>query len=420
MKLSPFTSRRHKNAGIAAVEFLFAAPAFFILVFFVVEVALVWNDRHIMRLAAYKAARAVVKTRTSQNISNSLCWVEPTAGTAEDPTSPDAQVHIAARRAAAKVMATVTPSVTQLLTMFHFGPNSFGHPLGTAFDSDIESNTQSVFGTVTDNVLNNPYVHAIARMMKGLPAAWLFTDLRCTNVQYPQKVNTVESNGVEITLIYHRSAKMPYVGNLMWVLKKMQDFANAIGMEDDGTSGMLRINPLNYGMEMNAQPNSPQLIATELKIRAMIVEKAAELGKKLSEKVDEKTSGILPSAVTGQAVPQIFGSIASSGFDMALQRVDEWRVASAVNWIGNQALTLLLMAPDEIKTIPVTVAVRVPNFNQAYAGVGKPWSGSAVMLGSLTNDDKIAKMSKKLAETLNEANPPVPPNEKSRLPYVKE
>lgn len=90
-----FKSSKKSRKGVAALEFLFAAPAFFVLVFFVIEIALIWNDRHLMRLAAYRAGKVVLKHRSHQGTNDHLCWVIPGAGGVIDPQSQ--KIHTTAK-----------------------------------------------------------------------------------------------------------------------------------------------------------------------------------------------------------------------------------------------------------------------------------------------------------------------------------
>lgn len=414
LKTSFKSLRNHSKHGVAVVEFLFAAPAFFILVFFVIEIALVWNDRHIMRLAAYRAARSVVKTRFTQPPGSDLCWKIPEAGGPEDPKSRE--IHAAARRAASKVMATITPSVSQLLTMFRI-PSTGDQPAGAPFDAFITESTAAQFGSGAASVTSNPYVHAIVRVMKGLPAAWIFTDLRCENIMYPQTATAKNTPGVEVKLVYHRSAKMPYIGSLMWILRRMQDLAALGNRTDDGTRGTVRVDPLHYGLKFNAKAALADIEAAELVLKETIHQKAQELGESLKKNIEDRQIDFPPatSGSLGEA-PEIFGSIANSAFDAAAQEFNSRLTPSAINWVGNQALDLYIAAPEEIKTIPITVTVRVPNYNEAYANAGEPWKGQATIVGAFHGGGKIAALARKLSEVMDTGIP----TSGGGLPYVKE
>lgn len=404
--------------GVAVVEFLFAAPAFFVMVFFVIEIALTWNDRHIMRLAAYRAAKAVVKTRALTGSTTNLCWSTPTAGGAQSPS--DERIRTAARRASAKIMATVTPSATQLLTMF-------GTPGGASrhIDDALEAMANSEFGDAVSTITNNPYVHAVVRMVKGLPAAWLFTDLSCTNIEFPQTAGTTKTPGVEVTLTYHRPAKMPYVGTIIWVLHWLQHF-NA---DDDGTTGALRIDPLTYGITSHIDLNDPQIggILNTIHQRAkdIIVDTANELKTRLDTGVISKSVIIfdyLPESFAPTTTPSIFGKISGTAFDQVISETQNWRtqqlpnLQGTVNFIADNAINLMISAPSELKTIPIRVSVRIPNYNQAYVNKGHTWDdNSAYLLGSFTGPDKVARLAKALGKTLNESDPP---NESGKdMPY---
>ncbi len=406
------------QSGVAVVEFLFAAPAFFILMFFVIEIALVWNDRHIMRLAAYRSARAVIKARAESVNPPNLCWKHPSLG---GPIDPDFErVQTVARRSASKVMATVTPSVTQLLNILRLPATAIGTAVGQSFDASIEAKSIASFAEVDDRITSNPYVHAIVRMMKGLPAAWLFTDLRCEDILYPATSSSAATKGVEVTLVYHRPAKMPYIGSLMFLLRKLNEFAARFSQEYDGTSGLVRINPLSYGIELSPHFGAAGVALAEQQLRSMLDEKAAELAQTASDKINEHLSeSRVPFSGIPSRVPSIFADIAGSAFDTAargFQATSAYlQLTNIVNFVGNQALSLYLLTPDEIKTIPVTVAVRIPNYSSAYLNTEKAWDGKSIMLGTFTGTSKIDLIAKHIGQMIDTSNPP---NGKG-LPYAK-
>lgn len=412
MPLNHLRYKKTTRGGVAALEFLFAAPAFFVLVFFVVEIALTWNDRHIMRLAAYRAAKSVVKTRSEQGISSGLCWAAAANGGQQDANNKDVQVR--ARRAATKLMATVTPSITQMLTMF-------GNPLASSqtYENFITNDTIAQFGDDVHAIASNRYVHAIVRMMKGLPSAWLLTELRCTNVTYPVPGAAVDTPGVEITLLYHRPAKMPYVGTIIWVLHWLHEFS----ANDDGTSGMVRINPLDYGVDVHFDIGSPQAqaVLTQLqqRTRQILVETANEIAVRTQQSKIEKSQSIPFNPPLGSILStsgaQVFGAIAGSGFDKVVSDAQQWQTRtlspaqSAINFVANSAIQLLISAPDELKTIPIQVTVRIPNFNQAIVNDGVAFTGKTVAIGALGGNEKIGKMAKMLSKVIDDVKP---------LPYV--
>lgn len=396
--------------GVAAVEFLFAAPAFFVMVFFVIEIALTWNDRHIMRLAAYRAAKTVIKTRATLGQNANLCWTTPQSGGPQDEAG--ARVHVAARRASAKLMATITPSITQLLTMF-------GTPrlASEGLERQLETLTHSDFGNAVSTVTSNPYVHAVVRMMKGLPAAWLFTDLRCTDIKYPAAAGSADTPGVEINLVYHRPAKMPYIANIMWVLHWIQHFDAA----DDGTSGMLHINPLTYGIDVHMNLNGQQLDAFLSAAQAKTKQVLVDTANNFKDRIGSGVVSPIPESFAGHTTPTVFGKIAGPAFSEVVGSVQSWQVPDmsvaqqTVNLIANSAINLLLSAPDELKTIPIQVSVRLPNFNQAYVNQGKEWDNNAMLIGSFTGNKKIGRLAKAMGKTITEHEKP---NGSGGLPYT--
>lgn len=416
-----YNSSFNRGRGVAVVEFLFAAPAFFILVFFVVEIALVWTDRHIMRLAAYRAAKTVVKMR-SEYPGPKLCW-----GDDPGPNDPGRIILKASRRSASKVMATVTPSITQLMTMF-------GNPLdGKNIEDLLGFEVNQAFGDgasgadVLGRVGENPYVHAIFRMMKGLPAAWVFTELECKDIKYPAADGIKQNDGVEIKLKYHRSAKMPYIGTLMWFLMRMQAYYADRGWAYDGVSEIIRVNPLNYGLEFEFSVDSAtyQLAKEQMlsDLRDMVVEKAKNVSDKIKEARDRDQFGVPrpvdPSSRSrdfdGDKMGEIFDSIIAPKLN---DKIDELmtKAQGTINQIGEKALELFLMAPEELKTIPISVSVRIPNYSQTFVNEGSAWNGQSVLIGRFANGENMTAMAKGMGETIDSRSPPNGPQ--GGVPYI--
>jgi TadE-like protein len=415
---------KRPRQGIAALEFLFAAPAFFVLVFFVVEIALVWNDRHVMRLAAYRAARTVVKMRADGVSSGTmpLCW-GPLTGAAASVT--DQNIAKSARRSASKVMATVTPTVSQMIGSI----GSAAAGLSDLAQEGVAAGVMTQFGqgiaplsTAVDTVTSNPYAHAIFRVMNGLPAAWMFTDLECHNVLYPPSTGTAAIQGVEIQLTYHRSAKMPYVGNIMSLVHRISDYYESHSLGSyDGNSGMIKVNPLNYGIDFAFSTSDPVYVTAVTNFTTAIQDtlrvQATDIATTAAQRISENLGGA--STAAGLA-----GSAASAGMDqifsvvtpLATNAMNNFATShtATVNAVGAAGLNLFLQFPDMFKTIPIKVSVRIPNYSQAYVNAGKAWDGKAVMLGYFTHDDSnMGKLGKAIGNILDELGTHSDP-----LPYI--
>jgi hypothetical protein len=407
--------------GVATLEFLFAAPAFFVLVFFVIELALIWNDRHLMRLAAYRSARAVIKTQAeTKPAPTNLCWSSSPSMPAETPRQQ--LVQAAARRSAVKVMATVTPSVSQLMTSLGLGAG--GQSFGKAVDLDIENNISSKLSVVANSIEKNPYAHAIIRMLKGLPAAWAFTEVECQNIRYTATQASADTPGVEIKLTYHRSAKMPYIGSLMYFLRKGYELSQQFGTSWNPSKSVLRVNPLSYGIEIDSSFGEETLIQARKQLKEMITDKARELGDQVQKRVDQtKLELNLPILYGNQQLPQVFSDIAGKSFEQVgdllkgYQKTGELFDATAgvINQVSDQALNIFLMMPDEFKTIPVTVSVRMPAFQYGYLNQGEDWKGRAVMLADFANGDNHKKLAHQMGLTIDSGKPPT----NGELPYAK-
>jgi Flp pilus assembly protein TadG len=53
------STKHFGKSGQVTVEFIFVFPAFLILCLIVMEIGLIWADKHVLKLAAFEAARAV-------------------------------------------------------------------------------------------------------------------------------------------------------------------------------------------------------------------------------------------------------------------------------------------------------------------------------------------------------------------------
>ncbi|MCX6117795.1 MAG: pilus assembly protein [Proteobacteria bacterium] len=421
--------------GIAALEFLFAAPAFFVLVFFVIEIALIWNDRHIMKLAAYRSAKTVVKARFDADPTANLCWRVQSSGA---PVGGfDDALHARARRSASKVMAVITPPLPQLLAALGVTSPLATMSPGETIIKSISDNIVVQYGrpdtftssTSTPSASAPPLVtstgiqktgdamtHAIIRMLSGLPSAWIYTSLQCSDVVFPATANSIESKGVEMTLTYNRPAKMPYMGTLMWSLHKLQKIAQVFGQEDDGTSGVFKINALDFGLEYDSKKSAAAISAAQAKIKQEIVRVATDLGHKIDEEINNHDFAI-PGSTSGSSSPlsSIFGTLAEKGFDEVQNAARPIFNQRLVDWIGHAAVEIVIMAPDLVKTIPIQATVRVPRYSDSYVNAGQSWDGQAVLLGKFHGDSNVAKLAKKMSEVMDIGTPP---NSGRGLPYT--
>jgi hypothetical protein len=402
------------KSGVAAVEFLFAAPAFFILVFFVVEMALVWNDRHVMRLAAYRAARSVIKMGKVAGPNAKYCWHTGGSGQSMDERSQNLQS--AARRASAKVMSVITPTAEQMTELLRV-PRMGGVGIGDTLNRALQEGVATGFGAVSELVEGNAYGHALYRMMSGLPSAWILSEVTCDDIVYGATAASNETKGVEIKLTYHRPAKMPYIGTIMWTLYWLQEVGQRIGFTDTGTNGVIRFDPLNYGLGFDVRASHEEVELALERLRNHLTELARSLGQATENKV--RNSGA-PGAgnVASVGLPEIFESRAGSAFDRGVKEASKWISIDLVNSIGNLGIEMLLESPDLLKTIPVKVSVRVPHYGHAYRNQGVPWNGKAFLAGKFSDQGKnVEKLARKLPEVMVESDPP---NDARGLPYVRE
>ncbi len=358
----------HRERGVAVVEFLFAVPAFLILVFFVVELALMWTDRHVMRVAAYRAVRTLIKIRTEQGqtAAAQLCWDETATdgGTEENKAAMQRP-----RRAATKVMSMVTPTIGQML-------GGFGQSNSSALESGLTQPFQAGFAALMSNAEDQDFIRPLMRLIKGIPSAWYLTKLSCKSMPYGMN----NAPGVEITLTYYRSAKMPFVGQLLWILY----FLNAKVKGDDAHAFFAPIDPLTYGLDL--KKDNPEFMAylkarTEKALHDLtdaLIQRAQDKVKSALEKIPSSAGiPIYDPAILAEEMGKTATQLANPAQDILLEQG-----AQVLNFTADAIGQLLLAIPGAFRFIPVSVSVRMPVLAHAVWNDHDDWTSKVSLIGT--------------------------------------
>jgi hypothetical protein len=168
---------KHHQRGTAATEFMLALPFFLVLVFIIMEVSLMWVDKHFLRLAGFEAGRVFITSAL------------------ENPCE-DADLVRQARAVAGLRMAAVAPSVAEVFqtNRLEIKWDGFGQGIGAQIGG------------------------AAAHIIERLPAAMVLTELQC---QYNS-----DSQIVDVNMTYRRTAKMPLVKHIIWGLYMIRNLGS--------------------------------------------------------------------------------------------------------------------------------------------------------------------------------------------------
>lgn len=167
--------------GSVIVEFLLVFPAFIVLAMFVLEASLMWSDRHIERLAAFEAARALVSSSTEFG-PGGVPYPSPCE-------APNAMKR--AKQAALRKIAIIAPPVPLVIAR-----------LGKAVP-------QVDFGVTGGGNAGD----AMLRLAKRWPTAVASTELTCV----PDR----EKKSLTVKLTYHRMLQTPLVDRIIYVVYRL-------------------------------------------------------------------------------------------------------------------------------------------------------------------------------------------------------
>ncbi len=185
------------NQGIIATEFVIAFPFIIVLTMLVLEFASWMLDKHIMKLAAFEAARILA---TSHDANPCM----------------DHRVVKRAKLASALKMSVISPDIRRVLLDLKM---------------NVPPNTLQNFG-------GNKVLRAVQYLFYRFPTAYVYSKLSC---QYDATKDLVSAK-----LTYARPAKTPFGGSIVWLMYILMKMNKALdhtnidlvkyGLDDDFAS----------------------------------------------------------------------------------------------------------------------------------------------------------------------------------------
>jgi hypothetical protein len=436
-------NRRHilfnKQSGQVIVEFLFAFPAFLLLSLFVIELSLMWTDKHIIRLAAYDAARATLARVPHKGLwadgaepleigytSDSLCWQEGLTH------QRDKDLRRAAVWAAARKTALISPPFTGLIQ------SAFG---AFGLDADFLN---------LDNILRgnqaSRFASALIQWVNGMPAALALTRLSCSYQGANQPSRFVPSftdpnRTITMTVTYWRAPKMPFVGDILWLIH-LANKMNGL-MESAGLGSFMRadIDTLMYSGFRLSMPAVDALGNRIGEVREETREMFEKLGTGLQDLGSMETALLTSGFIPDEMIPDSMGGIisdaidagglqeglnsVSSQVDSTLGQIEDTAdaAAKALNKKLRQASKVTTAAayfiPRQLRLIPMPVSVRLVVAGENIVNGRKDWDGKAYVAGKYTYLDtnkgpgqemweKWARNLSTIAPTLTTPGKPIP------------
>lgn len=326
--------RRPKKSerGSVIVEFLLVFPAFIVLAMFVLEASLMWSDRHIERLAAFEAARALVAADLP----------EFKGGTAVDNPCDAPNAMKRARQAALRKIAIISPPLPLFLAK-----------LGNAVPN-LDFGFQSTGNNAGD---------AMLRLAKRWPTAVASTELKC---EYDKHLGQVK-----VDLTYHRMLQTPLIDRVIYTVYRLGQINKSAPV-----ALSLDENFLSVTAEGDALPTVGKL-KTSLKDSFKTVE---------TLKLNTNDAATFMSGVPG--ISSVFSNLTPAPTEIK-KELDQAELKaraagntalsglSAGAGVDNQAklLTALVgLVPEALRRIPMTVSVtlqREVHTNRAITSVPK-------------------------------------------------
>ena len=336
--------------GVAVTEFVIVFPTFLIFSMFVIEISLMWADRHVLRLAAFEAARALVIEAHMTDSSSSVCWPENPQNQADQQLKE--RLVSVAKTAAVNKVAIIAPTIT------YFAGQIPGLGQGAATLDSALSAGQSSTGR---------YLAAFKRFVLAWPMAWAMTTPKCT-----------ESNGiVTINLEYQRAPRTPYVGSLLWAIR-------ATSKINGTTQGVIdvNINELDYyGLrtDLNVAQAAAQIQSARDELKDSITIMRDMDWDRLTGN-DSPLNGL----VSANVLDPMFAAngIIDTYADTALNLVQQAR--SVVQKASPIVTAIVYAVPENLRLVPMNVEVKM---SKGLPGSGNPnrdWQGRAFLVAPLT------------------------------------
>lgn len=336
--------------GVAVTEFLIVFPTFLIFSMFVIEVSLMWSDRHVLRLAAFEAARALVTEAQVNETYQSVCW--PENPNSNEERSRREHLMSVAKTAAANKIAMIAPTVTFFSAQV---PGLAG--AANAVDSAL-GGSQTVGGR---------YLAALKKFVLAWPMAWAMTTPTCH-----------ESNGmVTVHLRYYRAPRMPYVGSLLWAIKASQSI-------NDATGGIIELgfdNIDHYGLSLDLSPGAAVAAITAARQE---LQDTVHIMQDMDWEHITAANSPINGLVSASLLDPIFSSNGALDryTDQALGMIGAAR--AIVRQASPIATAVVYAMPDNLRLIPMDVEVSLSAGIPSNGDPNRPWNGRAFLVSPLT------------------------------------
>lgn len=341
--------------GVAATEFLIAFPTFLIFSLFVIEVSLMWSDRHVLRLAGFEAARALVTEAHMKN-SDAVCW--PVDPQNEDEQNRKRDLVSIAKTAAANKIAVIAPTLT------YFAAQVPGLSGAASAVDDALGNGQSVSGR---------YLSAFKRFVLAWPMAYAMTTVSCRE----------DAELVTISIEYMRAPKLPYIGGLLWAIKATQKL-------NESTGGVVKfsVDSLDY-FGVKTDLDSEQVVDKINAARNELKDTIQIMREMSWEEISSSTSPIV-------------GLVASEHLDPIFSRTGEidryansmistvMNIGGIVQKAGPIATAIVYAVPENLRLIPMKSEIKMSKGMPSNGDPNRHWAGRAFLVSPLTEGGESA------------------------------
>ena len=387
--------QRCGQRGVVTVEFIFTFPAFIVLMLLVLETGFMWIDKHVMKLAAFEAARTVLATTDARGLHygdgsdaevgenpKSLCWRQDVT----KQTALDRNLIKAVKLAAVKKIALIAPT-----------PDYFLGGLGID-DKALKDAVPALNKGAYSNSAGLLY-RALKRNLLGIPAAWALTSPSCRMDE--------DDGSVRIKLTYHRPARMPYVGSIFWALHAIRIMNKSLTDAHAQDVMQLKLDPLLYHDIVAVSP-----AITKLKSDADAIKQQAQTVVSRAQEAQDKISALADMA---EAVPALSALVTPDFKDKLHNRMANLgEVRDGINKVDTASLvdeaaaplskalvqtaaattTAIYALPESFRLVPMIVEVRLMPLGNDILHGDSEWQESkalAVMpLTKLSGHDKTA------------------------------
>jgi hypothetical protein len=299
---------RRAEHGSVIVEFVLVFPAFLILCLFTLEVSLMWADKHVMRLAAFEAARVVSAA--------DLPYHEDDGTVVTDPCQASGIMR-SAYQAAVRRMAIVT----------------------TPFSIYVAKLKTGVLKGVLGGVPSLPSVPgntALARLVERWPTAVALTRVHCAYDDH--------TGLVSMDIVYHRIPATPIVDRVMWMLHQLSSQRGRIVDFD--------LDPLFFTVD--GRLRTPNAVAEAKREIVAALGKLKDVGAGPEQGADF-LAGVPGASHVFQSLPVMPDAVGV--FAAGVAGVTEARIQSFVTAYARLLTGVYLAVPDALRTVPLRTSV---------------------------------------------------------------